>query len=127
DRPFRCGAIFFKDLDAMLGSGLFWTWRSIPSPENLVLIVHDKHDDQTIVLDGKHFIDCTLENCLLAYVGDEVMLKRTQIIRCRCLFSRHVRMTIEPLQAVVLVPATFIDNLGAGLLIHSIGRLGYYG
>ena len=38
---------------------------------------HTAFQNETVVLDGKHFIDCTLKNCTLEYSGGPVILERT--------------------------------------------------
>ena len=43
-----------------------------------MLIVCGNLSDQMILLDGKHFMNCTLMDCVLTYEGDEPVIERSK-------------------------------------------------
>ncbi len=61
-------------------------------------------EGESFELDGKHFIDCTLLNCILEYSGGEVVLERTHIRGCRHVFYGKAKLTLHYLQGVGLMP-----------------------
>ena len=74
--------------------------------------------DEQILLDGKHFIDCTLEDCTLIYQGGTVVFERTLITKCRYVFGQQARQTIDLLQAVGLLSMDFTSREEAGETVH---------
>lgn len=62
---------------------------------------------ETVPLDEKHFIDCTLEGCSLVYLGGGVIFERTRIISCKYKFGDHARRTVELLKVVGLLTGLF--------------------
>ena len=58
---------------------------------------------KTVLLDDKHFIDCTLQNCQLNYRGGNVILERTLITHCQHLFQGPARATVLYLKRVGLM------------------------
>ena len=65
---------------------------------------HAAFQDETVVLDGKHFIDCTLQNCTLEYSGGPVILERTHLRGCQYVFFGQAQSTVRLLQEVRLMP-----------------------
>ena len=59
---------------------------------------------EAVMLDGKHFIDCTLEDCELSYGGGAVIFERTRIEGCDYMFGGQARRTVELLKLVGLMP-----------------------
>ena len=53
---------------------------------------------EVVRLDEKHFIDCTLDNCSLIYLGGGVIFERTRITSCKYKFGDHARRTVELLK-----------------------------
>lgn len=60
--------------------------------------------NESVDLDGKHFIDCTLLNCILEYSGGDIIFERTRIRGCRHVFYGRARMTLQYLHSTGLVP-----------------------
>ena len=68
---------------------------------------------ETVVLDGKHFIDCTLEACELSYGGGAVIFERTRIEGCDYMFGGQARRTVELLTLMGLMSAQTSGGRGA--------------
>ena len=64
---------------------------------------------ESVSLDGKHFIDCTLVDCVLCYSGLNVVFERTSLKGCRHVFYGRARQTVHYLQNV-------------GLLMNELGQ-----
>ncbi len=60
---------------------------------------------ESLEIDDKHFIDCTLVDCILEYSGGDVTFERTSIRGCRHIFYGRARCTLPYLQDVGLIPA----------------------
>ena len=60
-------------------------------------------ENQSIAIDDKHFIDCTLVNCILEYSGTNVAFESTQLRGCRYVFHGRARQTLQFLQGVGLM------------------------
>ena len=60
--------------------------------------------DECVILDDKHFVDCTFTNCMLEYHGNDVMFENVQMNRCRHVFFGRARQTLHYLQGVGLMP-----------------------
>ena len=65
---------------------------------------HLTFQNETVPLDEKHFVDCTLYNCILEYRGGPVILERTHLRGCQYVFFGQAQMTIRLLQNVGLMP-----------------------
>ncbi len=61
-------------------------------------------ENESIRIDGKHFIDCTLVDCILEYSGGDVMFERTHMRGCRHVFYGRARRTLHYLQGTGLMP-----------------------
>lgn len=72
------------------------------------IIVGATISGESVSLDGKHFIGCTLVNCLLCYSGQNVIFERTALKGCRHVFYGRARQTVHYLQNV-------------GLMEHEVG------
>lgn len=59
---------------------------------------------ESLTIDGKHFIDCTIIDCVLEYRGDPVNFERTYMRGCRHVFFGRARRTLQYLQNVGLMP-----------------------
>ena len=70
--------------------------------------------NEWVTVDGKHFRDCTLVNCMLRYNGDAVTFERTHLLGCRHVFYGKARQTVQYLQSV-------------GILMHDPGEWGEFG
>ena len=68
-------------------------------------IIRDKHiQGELLQVDGKHFIGCTLTDCVLQYGGGHVVMEGTSISRCHHVFIGPARLTVNYLEAMELVP-----------------------
>ena len=68
-------------------------------------IIRDKHiEGELLPVDGKHFIGCTLTDCVLQYGGGQVVMEGTTISRCHHVFIGPARLTVNYLEAMELVP-----------------------
>lgn len=60
--------------------------------------------NETVRLDGRHFIDCTFTDCILEYGGSEMILERTTFTSCRHVFFGHAFMTLQYLKVAGVAP-----------------------
>ena len=60
--------------------------------------------DESVEIDDKQFIDCTLINCVLQYSGRPVGFERTNMVGCRHVFYGRARRTLHYLQGTGLMP-----------------------
>ena len=66
-------------------------------------------DGELVAIDGKHFIDCVLRNCILEYGGGNVILERTHISGCHHVFFGRARCTVSYLERMGLMPQAMQD------------------
>jgi hypothetical protein len=59
---------------------------------------------ESVEIDSKHFVDCTLVDCVLEYSGGDVIFERTEMRGCRHVFFGRARQTLHYLQGVGLMP-----------------------
>ena len=59
---------------------------------------------ESLDIDNKYFIDCTLEDCILEYSGRPVTFERTHLRRCRYVFHGLAKSTVQFLQSTGLMP-----------------------
>lgn len=55
-------------------------------------------EGELVQLDGKHFIDCTLRDCILEYGGSPTIFETTEFSGCRFRFTGHAAMTVQLLE-----------------------------
>lgn len=60
-------------------------------------------ENTTVVLDGKHFVDCTFTDCVLEYSGQKVIIETTNFKACRFLFIGEAGRTVELLQLLEMM------------------------
>lgn len=60
-------------------------------------------EGQVVDVDGKHFVGCTLIDCILQYGGGVVVMEGTMISRCHHIFLGSARLTINYLEAMGLI------------------------
>lgn len=58
--------------------------------------------DDSVQLDGKHFVDCTFIDCTLEYGGGDLVLERTSIYSCKHQLFGYARQTAEYMRTVGL-------------------------
>ena len=68
---------------------------------------------ESVTIDDKSFIRCTLVDCILEYGGRPVLFDRTHLRRCRYVFFGKARSTVHFLQ-------------GVGLMEHGAGEWGEF-
>lgn len=60
-------------------------------------------ENQRVLLDGKHFVNCTLNNCTLEYSGHPVVLETTAFHDCNFQFRGEAALTMQLLECFELV------------------------
>ncbi len=74
-------------------------------PANLLQVVRGQSlRSETVVMDGKHFIDCHLSNCVLEYSGQATVLESTQLSGCSFRFKGEAALTLNFLECFGLMP-----------------------
>ncbi len=68
---------------------------------------------EAVFLDGKHFIDCSLEHCELTYGGGVVIFERTRISQCVYVFGGQAGRTIDLLKVLGILGDG--DSAGMGM------------
>ena len=58
---------------------------------------------ESLDIDNKYFIDCTLEDCTLEYSGRPVTFERTHLRGCRYVFHGLAKTTVQFLQCTGLM------------------------
>ena len=61
-------------------------------------------EGEVLDVDGKHFIGCTLADCVLQYGGGTVVMEGTMISGCHHVFCGPARLTVNYLEAMELIP-----------------------
>ena len=61
-------------------------------------------DGELLEVDGNHFIDCNLTECILQYAGGHVVMERTRVTGCHHVFVGPARLTVNSLESMELVP-----------------------
>lgn len=71
----------------------------------------------TVVLDGKHFVDCTFTSCVLEYSGQKVIIETTSFNACRFLFIGEAGRTVDLLRLLETMVADSdpIPDMPAGI------------
>src|SRR5579875_2578109 len=70
-------------------------------PTDLMEIVSGRiFHGETVSLDGKHFVDCTLRDCVLEYGGFPVVLETTDFSGCRLPLQGQAAMTVRLLETL---------------------------
>lgn len=72
--------------------------RTLESGASLERLEGRTFNGSTLRLDGRHFVDCTIEDCVLEYSGGPVILEGTHFAGCRYSFSGEAAMTISLLE-----------------------------
>jgi hypothetical protein len=67
------------------------------------IILEEVIENASIKLDGKSFVGCTLQHCVLQYNGGPVSFDRTVFRGCKYVFFGSARSTVHFLQAVGLI------------------------
>lgn len=74
-------------------------------PGNLLQrIVGQTLTNQVLVMDGKHFVDCSIINCVLEYNGQALVMETTEFSGCSFRFKSEAALTLN-----------FLDCFGLGL------------
>ncbi len=81
-------------------------------------IRREHYQDETVSLDGKHFSDCTFQNCSLEYSGGPVVLERTSLRGCQYVFFEQAQMTVRLLQGIGLMPFNVVEWAEFSELVH---------
>ncbi len=73
------------------------------------MLVGETLSGESVEIDGKHFVDCTLIDCVLDYSGFPYIMERTSLRGCRYLFYGQARGTVHFLQDVGLLGSASTD------------------
>ena len=86
---------------------------SISGPEHLLQIVSGQtFEQETLVMDGKHFVACVISGCVLEYSGQALVMESTQFNGCSFRFKGEAALTLNFLECFGLTPETR-DELAA--------------
>ena len=77
------------------------------------LVSNRTFHEETVLLDGKHFVNCNLEACELTYGGGAVSFERTLISGCDCAFGGQAGRTVDLLKVVGILGETFSTRIDA--------------
>lgn len=81
--------------------------KVIPAPQkqsDLFEPVQGRHiHNETVHLDGKHFLDCRLSDCVLVYSGQPMLLESTSFEGCRFRFEDEAAMTMRLCECFELI------------------------
>jgi hypothetical protein len=72
-------------------------------------IVNQHFTGRSVTVDQKHFVGCTMTDCILEYSGQPFTLESTQLTGCRYVFFGFARGTVHFLQSVGLLPSLSED------------------
>ncbi len=73
---------------------------------------------EAVLLDGKHFVDCTLDACELRYGGGIVIFERTRISGCDYMFGGQAGRTVDLLKIVGILAEPCSMQIRAGERIN---------
>lgn len=73
---------------------------------------------ESVCLDDKHFVDCTLDDCELTYSGGHVIFERTKVTACEYKFFEDAGRTFELLKLLGLVQQSMSSEITVGELIN---------
>ncbi len=62
-------------------------------------------EGEVLEMDDKHFIDCTLTNCILRYSGRALVLEKTLLRGCNYVFFGRAKGTVRFLEMMGLLRA----------------------
>ena len=74
--------------------------------------------DEAVLLDGKHFVDCSMQNCEIVYGGGVVILERTWISGCQYVFGGQAGRTVDLLKALGLLTEAESSSVAVEELVH---------
>ncbi len=66
-------------------------------------------EDQVLTMDGKHFVDCCVLNCVLEYSGQALVLETTEFRGCSFRFHGEAALTLNFLHCFGLMPERSSD------------------
>ena len=74
-------------------------------PANLLQVIRGQSlQSEVVVMDGKHFIDCYLSDCVLEYSGQAMVIESTQLSGCSFRFKGEAALTLNFLKCFGLMP-----------------------
>lgn len=65
--------------------------------------------NQTIEMDGKHFIGCSVLNCTLEYNGQPLVVESTRFDQCSFRFKGEAALTLKFLECFGLAPEAQVE------------------
>ncbi len=97
--------------DRRFDDGQFGTCGLSPNEEHRLKIIKGiTFRDESILLDGRHFIDCNFTDCTLEYGGGSVILERTAIHSCKHMLFGYARQTAKYMRTVGLCDDPLADQ-----------------
>ncbi len=85
------------------------TFVSNGSTQLLEEVVGQTFQNQVLTMDGKHFIDCCVMNCVLEYSGQALVLESTEFKGCSFRFHGEAALTLNFLNCFGLMPEKSSD------------------
>lgn len=76
-------------------------------------VVEQNLTGQIVQLDGCHFVDCRIDDCLLQYNGGPVVLESTHFTACRFSFAAEAAMTVAMLECFGLLERQQTHSAGS--------------
>lgn len=88
-----------------LPEGMRQQKTSVPGrTDNALELISGCHFENTVLpLDGKHFVDCSVKNCILEYSGEQVVLERTSFSGSTFRWNGAAAMTLSLLECFNIV------------------------
>ncbi len=71
------------------------------------MIERKTFNGETMAIDGKHFIRCKLNNCVLIYAGGDFSYTETQMNECQIRLDGPALRTANLMASFGIVPTTF--------------------
>ena len=78
-------------------------------PDLIEVIASREFANEVVVMDGRHFIDCTLSNCVLEYSGYPTVLETTQFQGCSFRFKAEAALTMRFCECFELIASSCSD------------------
>ena len=73
---------------------------------------------EAVILDDRHFVDCTFRQCRLLYDGGAVIFERTRFVSCDYYFGGQARQTIDVLRIAGLLGEAFSTDMVSANSVH---------
>ena len=78
-------------------------------PELFELVSGRTFRNEVVSLDGRHFVECTIENCVLRYSGQPMVLETTTFDGCTFEFGSEAAQTVQFLECFSMMAESATD------------------